>query len=323
MRITIYSTGEVSVPDKLIGFVGETNHRTIDFVFSNVDGADTYSLRLLYADGTAYTVPIVDRQLTVTGSMLPKAGRIKAQWVAYATDNSENYVLVAKSVMFELIIGESIGDDVEPVPPYEAAIAAAQALVEQGMTKEQIITAITQIVESGSVGDIDTGFVTTINEILHHTGFRIAVGTTAELQALADAGQMEDNVLYIPSDGDTGWQDLELLNGWETHTFEETDDSTPQTPQYRRIGNHVYVRGTIHNESISTIMLPKIYAQLPVGCRATRHVFRSTTGSGLTVSRIETNPSGELFTRCVFDLESGERQSSCTWMSIEMDFLID
>ncbi|MBR1382792.1 MAG: hypothetical protein IJ555_03135 [Ruminococcus sp.] len=323
MRITIYQNGEVSVLDKLIGFVGETNHRTMTFVFDNVTGADTYSLRLLYPDGTAYTAPIVNKELTVTGSMLPQAGRIRGQWVAYATNNDDEYTVVAKSQIFELIIGESIGDDVEPVPTYEASVAAAEALVEQGMTKEQMITAITQIVESGSVGDIDTGFVTTLKEILHNTGFRIGVDTTAALQALADAGLMEDNVLYIPSDGDTGWQELELLNGWETHTFEGSDDSTPQTPQYRRIGNHVYVRGTMHNESISTTMLPKVYAQLPVGCRATRHVFRSTTGSGLTVSRIETNPSGELFTRCVFDLESGERQSSCVWMSIDMDFLID
>lgn len=320
MRITIYSNGEVSVPDKLIGFVGETNHRTIDFAFENVTGADTYSLCLLYPDGTAYTAPIVNKELTVTGSMLPKAGRIKAQWLAYATDNNDDYTLVAKSEMFELLIGESIGEDVEPVPTYEASISAAQALVEQGMTKEQMITAITQIVESGSVGDIDTGFVTTIKEILHNTGFRIAVGTTAELQALADAGLMEDNVLYIPSDGDTGWLPLTLEAGWSAYSH----DGVEQTPQYRRIGNHVYVRGCVSCESISTsLSVHKTYAYLPAGFRPQRYVFRETTGSGLTVSRIETDSTGELFTRAVFDLADGTIKDTCVWMSIDMDFLID
>lgn len=325
MRLTIYHNGEVSVLDKLIGFVGETNHRTITFVFDNVTGADTYSLRLLYPDGTAYTAPIVNKELTVTGSMLPKAGRIKGQWVAYATNNDDEYTIVAKSQIFELIIGESIGDDIEPVPTYEASVAAAEALVEQGMTKEQMITAITQIVESGSVGDIDTGFVTTIKEILHNTGFRVGVDTTANLEALKEAGLMEEGVLYIPSDGDTGWVDLTLINGWKVHTFENDPiDSSPQTAQVRRIGNHVYVRGVIENEGpFDTTMTSKIFTVLPEQFRARRPVFRETAGTGLTVSRLDTNQSGEISTRCIFDMEQGERLSSCLWMSIEMDYLID
>ncbi len=324
MRITIYPNGEVYIPDKLIGFVGETNHRTIDFIFDPVEGASCYELRLLYPDKTAYLAPITNKKITVTGSMLPRAGRIRGQWLAYTTNNDDEYTLVAKSEMFDLIIGESIGDDISPVPTYEASIAAAAALVEQGLTKEQIITAIYQIVESGEVTDLDSGFVTTLKEILHNTGFRIGVGTEAELAALEEAGLLEEGVLYIPSDEDTGWQELTLLNGWTTYSFSDTEDDTPQTPQIRRIGNHVYVRGAIANTDISPLLsVKKIFAVAPEGMKATRHVFRSTTGFGLSVSRLETNPSGDLFTRAVFDLESGERLTSCSWMSIDMDYIID
>jgi len=199
----------------------------------------------------------------------------------------------------------------------DAAITAKASL-------EQVAAMLEQIIETGQITDVDIGAVTTIKEILHNTGFRIGVGTEAELAALEDAGLLEEGVLYIPSDEDTGWQDLTLLNGWTTYSFSGTEDDTPQAPQIRRIGNHVYVRGAIANTDISPLLsVKKIFAVAPEGMKATRHVFRSTTGFGLSVSRLETNPSGDLFTRAVFDLESGERLTSCAWMSIDMDYIID
>lgn len=195
----------------------------------------------------------------------------------------------------------------------DAAVAAKASL-------EQVAAMLEQIVESGEITDVDIGAVTTLKEILHNTGFRIAVGTTAELQALADAGLMEDNVLYIPSDGDTGWVDLTLEGSWTVWSF----DGVAQTPQCRRIGNHVYVRGAVACESISTSLgVHKTFAYLPAGFRPQRNVFRETTGSGLTVSRIETDSTGELYTRAVFDLADGTIKDTCVWMSIDMDFLID
>lgn len=321
MRITIYDNSETYVPDKLIGFVGETNHRTIEFEYTEVTGATNYEFRLLYPDGTAYLAPIVNRAVTVTGSMLPAAGRIKGQWLAYAVDSNEEYTLVAKSEMFELIIGASIGDDAAPVPTYEATLSVVQQMVENGMTREQMITAIEQIVETGEVTDLDSGFVTTLKEKNHGAGLSVFVGTTAEINAVSPK---EANTLYIPTDDDTGWLDLTLTEGWTVKSFDDLGTEMQQTPQYRRIGNHVYIRGCICKESISdNLAVHKTYAYLPEGFRPTRFVFRSTTGAGLTVSRIETNPSGELFTRCVFDLATSEKKTTCDWMSIEMDFLID
>lgn len=67
----------------------------------------------------------------------------------------------------------------------------------ESMTKEQILSAITQAVEGHTVGDVDTGFVTTLKEQNANTGLRFWVGTTAQYNALASR---ERNVLYILTD---------------------------------------------------------------------------------------------------------------------------
>lgn len=56
----------------------------------------------------------------------------------------------------------------------------------EGMTKEQILTAITQAVNEGTIGDIDTGFVTTIKTI-NGTALKFFVGDQATYDELTDA----------------------------------------------------------------------------------------------------------------------------------------
>lgn len=56
----------------------------------------------------------------------------------------------------------------------------------ESMTREQILAAITQAMNEGTVGDIDTGFVTTIKTI-SGTPLRFFVGTHAEYEALSEA----------------------------------------------------------------------------------------------------------------------------------------
>lgn len=224
MRITVYDNGEVFIPDKLIGFVGETV-RTVDFTFTAVTGATNYVLRLLYSDGVAYDVPITDYVAELTASTLRESGRIKGQWIAYAADTSGEevtYTLVAKSEMFELIIGESIGDDVAPIPTYEEIMSAITELTTEGMTREEVITAIEQIVRTGEVEDLDTGFVTTLKEIHNGIGFRIWLGTTAEYNAL---DHIESNVMYIKTDDNSAAQvaiAVALASSVNVKTYEAT-----------------------------------------------------------------------------------------------------
>ena len=51
MTITIYQNGEVFIPAKLIGYVGETEYRSITFDQPIITGASEYKFRIEYSDG--------------------------------------------------------------------------------------------------------------------------------------------------------------------------------------------------------------------------------------------------------------------------------
>lgn len=67
----------------------------------------------------------------------------------------------------------------------------------EGMTKEQILTAITQAVETGEIIDVDTGFVTKIKEQNHNSSLSFWLGTSAEYNALAEKAE---DCFYIITD---------------------------------------------------------------------------------------------------------------------------
>ena len=75
----------------------------------------------------------------------------------------------------------------------------------EGMTKEQILTAITQAIESHEIHDVDTGFVTTLKEGNANKALTFWVGTTAQYNAIAEKDQ---NCFYVLTD-DTELEDLE------------------------------------------------------------------------------------------------------------------
>lgn len=56
----------------------------------------------------------------------------------------------------------------------------------ESMTKEEILTAITNAVQQGNFGDIDTGFVTKVKEQNRNVALKFWVGTQAEYNALED-----------------------------------------------------------------------------------------------------------------------------------------
>lgn len=74
----------------------------------------------------------------------------------------------------------------------------------ESMTKEQILEAIAQAIQTGQIAELDTGFITILKEINKGKALRFWVGTSAEFNALE---QQETNVLYIKID-DTSAQDI-------------------------------------------------------------------------------------------------------------------
>lgn len=74
----------------------------------------------------------------------------------------------------------------------------------EGMTKEQIIVAITQAVNDGTISNIDAGFITKIQEMNKQRVLKWWVGTQAEFNALETK---DADTLYIFTD-DPLYQDL-------------------------------------------------------------------------------------------------------------------
>lgn len=128
MKITVNDNFIATKNFKLLGRLGETNSRTIEITHPEVEGANTYRLRFEYKNAV-YDVPIVDGKVKITASLLCKVGQIKCQWIATKSDG-DNYSLVAKSQIFELKIGDSISDDVAPIPPYELSKSISDKVLE-------------------------------------------------------------------------------------------------------------------------------------------------------------------------------------------------
>lgn len=68
------------------------------------------------------------------------------------------------------------------------------------MTKEQILTAILQAVNEGTIGDIDAGFITKLKEMNDGAVIQIWIGTMAEYTALPET---RPNTLYMFTDDPT------------------------------------------------------------------------------------------------------------------------
>lgn len=70
----------------------------------------------------------------------------------------------------------------------------------EGMTKEQVITAIENMEATGSPGDVDAGFITKIKEMNKQGYIRFWAGTMAEFNALAEK---DPETLYLFTDDPT------------------------------------------------------------------------------------------------------------------------
>lgn len=123
MKIYLDDDYYIGVGYNLLGYVGEHESRTVEFINYSVDGANAYRLRLCYSDGITYDVDINDGSCVIQSSLLRRHGTVKGQILALNIDG-ENCTFVKKSNVFDLVIGESLGDETEPIPTPEIAVDA-------------------------------------------------------------------------------------------------------------------------------------------------------------------------------------------------------
>lgn len=119
MTITLNADYDVTLSTALLGYVGETNARTVLVEGMEIDGADRYVLTIDYGDGVQYEVDITGGTWTPTADILRSAQTVSCQIAAKKLSGDE-YVLLKKSRIFRLRIGAAIGDNAIPSPSVAA-----------------------------------------------------------------------------------------------------------------------------------------------------------------------------------------------------------
>lgn len=116
-------------------------------------------------------------------------------------------------------------------------------------------------------------------------------------------------------DDDTGWLELTLETGVTVH-----DATFAVTPKYRRIGNHVYVRGHVNTSVPSG---GRLIAVLPEGFRvpAGTH-YDIAECAGQRLGRIYADANGNIRAKWICTI-GGSAYTSALWIQIDLDFLTD
>lgn len=154
------------------------------------------------------------------------------------------------------------------------------------------------------------------------TTFTPLVDSAGNLSWTNDGGLDNPATVNIKGDSgdsveDTGWLPLTLEDGITAH-----DGSFAVTPQYRKIGNHVYIKGHIYTSVPSGGS--KLIATMPDGFRPPigTHYDLGECG-GQRVARIYSNSGGNLAVEWVANIGSSGQYTGVGWIQIDMDYLTD
>lgn len=154
------------------------------------------------------------------------------------------------------------------------------------------------------------------------TTFTPSVDSAGNLSWTNDGGLDNPATVNIKGDSgdsveDTGWLPLTLEDSITVH-----DASFAVTPQYRKIGNHVYIKGHIYTSVPSGGS--KLIATMPDGFRPPigAHYDLGECG-GQRVARIYSNSGGNLAVEWVANIGSSGQYTGVGWIQIDMDYLTD
>lgn len=113
---------------------------------------------------------------------------------------------------------------------------------------------------------------------------------------------------------DTGWIDLELADGVRVGKL-------TGTPQCRRIGKHVYIRGSVgftaQNTPLELCVLPKDFCPL-------NNMYKFTATGGNTVARTYYTSGGAIGCDWIIHLlKNNVLTGNVNWYDLHMDYLVD
>lgn len=114
----------------------------------------------------------------------------------------------------------------------------------ESMTKEQILTAISQAISTGEITDVDTGFITKIKELNANGALSFWVGTQAEYNALTEKA---DNCFYIVTD-ETVVDDIDAVIKELRDEVESVTNSVTNIINNMPTGGNVLYTGNISTD---------------------------------------------------------------------------
>lgn len=140
-----------------------------------------------------------------------------------------------------------------------------------------------------------------------------------ELYVADEEGKNKRNVLTEIDTLNTHVKD----SGWKDLTLESTctEGGYSGTPQYRKIGNHVYIRGSVLLTLSSTTVT---FANLPEGFRPSRFFYKTNMAQGNCICRQTVSDNGKMNCEWIIDVVASTKKTSGTaWIELNIDFLTD
>lgn len=203
-----------------LGYVGETNARTITIENYQCEGADSYKMRFKYPDGVIYDVDVSGGTYTIEGSILRRVGDVYLQILACRSDG-DTYEFVKKSNILTLHICSALNGDVAPVPTYEKSVDALEKVLlaekssAENVSKAESASNATQAAQNAAEQAKQTAVELAASaekaaenaaqsEIAAQTAADIATDKAAEISESAEQIQKNtDDIakLYSKSDG--------------------------------------------------------------------------------------------------------------------------
>lgn len=132
--------------------------------------------------------------------------------------------------------------------------------------------------------------------------------TTAKTNLVAAVNEVADAI------EDTGWIDITLSSGTTTGIY-------GGKPQYRKIGDHVFLRGGIAFTKGSSTYTA---STLPSEIMPSNPIYRMVATGGTRIARIGISPVGALFVDWIYLLNGTSAfTGEVSWLIIDCDYFLD
>ena len=199
----------------------------------------------------------------------------------------------------------SFPGSIDPTIPIESLAGTADNLLIYSLTGIPDTTIYPTAADSALVAMFGSGSART---------FIFSTATAAYIKTMVSTEQGALSGAWLPLTADTGWKTLEISGtGFSAGS---------QTPQYRKIGSCVYVRGQIVVDMDQVPDLTTVFATLPSGYRPSAAKYQLLAGEGDRMARLYVRTGGGININ-YFKEYAGSTVTGSHWLQLDCSFLTD